>query len=228
MNPAIPPCPVHVDPRRRDHFSAISHLVGAALSVIALLVLVILAAERATAWHVVGFSVFGASLILMYLASSFYHLAPNPSKVRRVLRRLDHIMIYVQIAGTYTPVCLTVLRGGWGWSLLGVVWAIALWGIIVKGAWLKIPRVVSTLSYLIMGWLIVIAIYPLAKAVPAGGLWWMAGAGFFYSTGVIFYTLDKKFPSSGWFNFHDVFHLFILGGSFCFFWMMFRYLLPPG
>jgi hemolysin III len=220
--------PSIVTPRRIDHFSAISHLIGMVLSVVALVVLVVLAARRGTAWHVVSFAIFGASLILMYLSSALYHFAPNPSPVRQVLRRIDHVMIYVQIAGTYTPVCLTVLRGAWGWSLLGVVWAIAIWGIIVKGAWLKIPRAVSTLSYLIMGWLVLIAIYPLAKAIPSGGLWWMAGAGFFYTTGVLFYTLDKKFPSNAWFNFHDLFHLFILGGSFCFFWMMLKYILPDG
>lgn len=216
------------DVRRIDLFSAISHLIGTGLSIAALVILVVFSATQGKTWHVVSFSIFGASLILMYLSSTLYHWFPYPSTVRSVFRRIDHSMIYLLIAGTYTPVCLTILRGGWGWAIFGVIWALAIWGIIVKAAWLKIPRIISSLSYIFMGWLIIIAFFPLTKALPLDGIAWMLSGGIIYTIGVIFYTLDKKYPSKAWFNFHDLFHLFILGGSFGFFWFMLQYVLPRG
>ena len=108
--------------------------------------------------------------------------------------------IYLLIAATYTPVCLVPLRGGWGWSLFGVIWALAIWGIVVKAAWLKIPRIVSSLSYIFMGWLVIIAFVPLIKTVPLEGLFWLVGGGVIYTVGTIFYGLDKKHPSKAWFN----------------------------
>lgn len=134
-------------------------------------------------------------------------------------------MIYLLIAATYTPVCLVPLRGGWGWSIFGVIWALAIWGIVVKAAWLKIPRIVSSLSYIFMGWLVVIAFVPMIKIVPWQGLLWLVGGGLVYTIGTIFYGLDKKHPSKAWFNFHDLFHLFIIGGSFCHFWFMLWYIM---
>lgn len=211
-----------VDPTRRrvDLFSALSHLVGVALSIAGLVVLLVLASMRATAWHVVGFSIFGSSMILMFLASTLYHWFPYPSTVRNVFQRIDHSMIYLLIAGTYTPICLVALRGPWGWALFGVIWALAIWGIVMKATWLKLPRLVSSFSYILMGWMVVIAFFPLVKAVPFSGILWLVGGGLLYTVGTIFYGLDKKRPSRRWFNYHDLFHVFILGAAACHFFLM--------
>lgn len=221
------PVPVPVDEKRRriDLFSALSHLAGTGLAIAALVILVVNASIHGTAWHVVSFSIYGGSMILLYLTSTLYHWFPYPSAVKDVFRRIDHSMIYLLIAATYTPVCLVPLRGGWGWSLFGVIWALAIWGIVVKAAWLKIPRIVSSLSYIFMGWLVVIAFVPMIKIVPLAGLLWLLGGGAIFTLGTIFYGLDKKHPSKAWFNFHDLFHLFIIGGSFCHFWFMLWYIM---
>jgi hemolysin III len=211
--------------RRIDLFSALSHMVGTGLSIAALVILVVSAAVNGTVWHVVSFSIYGGSMVLLYLTSTLYHWFPYPSAVKDVFRRLDHSMIYLLIAATYTPVCLVPLRGGWGWSLFGVIWALAIWGIVVKAAWLKIPRILSSLSYIFMGWLAVIAFVPLIKTVPWQGLLWLVGGGALYTIGTIFYGRDKKHPSKNWFNYHDLFHLFIIGASFCHFWFMLNYIL---
>lgn len=214
--------------RRIDLFSAISHLIGIGLAIAGLVILLVESVIHATAWHVVSFSIFGSSLILLYLASTLYHWFPYPSRVKSFFRRIDHSMIYLLIAGTYTPVCLTALRGWWGWTIFGVIWALAVWGIIVKAAWLAIPRVLSSLSYILMGWMVVVAFVPLMQAIPLGGILWLVAGGLFYTVGTLFYGLDKKYPSRNWFNFHDVFHLFILAGSFCHFWLMLKYIMNAG
>jgi hemolysin III len=222
--------PLEADPNRRrvDLFSAISHLVGVGLSIAGLVILLVMASTQATAWHVVSFSIFGSSLILMFLASTLYHWFPYPSKVKNIFRRIDHSMIYLLIAGTYTPICLVAIRGPWGWSLFGVVWALAIWGIVMKATWIKIPRIVSSMSYILLSWMVLIAFVPLFKAVPLGGILLLLGGGAFYTIGTLFYGLDKKHPSRNWFNFHDLFHLFILGGAVCHFFMMLLYILPIG
>lgn len=229
----LPPAPgllnAPFDPNRRrfDLFSALSHLAGVLLSIAGLVILLVAGASR-TPWHVVSFSIFGAALILLYLSSTLYHWFPYPSTVRSVFQRIDHSMIYLLIAGTYTPVCLVAIRGPWGWTLFGIIWAMAIWGIIMKAAWLKIPRVISVLSYVLMGWSAVIAFVPLFQTVSLPGMLWIIGGGLFYTIGTLFYSLDKKRPSTRWFNWHDVFHLFILAGSFCHFWAMLWYINPLG
>lgn len=209
----------------KDPFSGFSHLFGALLSVIGLVYLVRYAVVKGTVWHIVAFSIFGASLILLYTASSVYHLLVVPEKSSIILRKIDHMMIYVLIAGTYTPVCLIPLRGGWGWSLLISIWSIAMVGIVLKLLWFNAPRWLSTLFYVIMGWLVVIAFLPLVRTMPAAAVSWLVAGGLLYSIGALIYGAKWPKFKSKFFGFHELFHLFVLYGSFCHFWMMFRYVL---
>lgn len=209
----------------KDPFSGFSHLVGAVLSIIGLVLLVRYAVKDGTVWHIVAFSIFGASLILLYTASSLYHLLTVSEKGSLILRKIDHTMIYVLIAGTYTPVCLIPLRGGWGWSILISIWAIAMVGIIMKLLWFNAPRWLYTLFYLIMGWLIAIAFVPLLHTMPFAGVMWLVAGGLLYTIGAVIYGTKWPKLKSSFFGFHEVFHLFVLYGSFCHFWMMFRYVL---
>lgn len=209
----------------KDPVSGLTHLLGAFLSIVALVVLVHSSASHATPWHVVSFSIFGASLILLYTASTLYHLLPLSEKGTLALRKIDHSMIYVLIAGTYTPICLIPLRGPWGWSLLVSIWIIAVLGIIMKIVWINKPRWLSTTFYVVTGWLVVIAFYPLMQNVPVEGILWMSAGGIVYTLGAVIYGLKWPKFNTPVFGFHEIFHLFVLAGSFCHFWLMFRYVM---
>ena len=208
----------------KDPVSGLTHFAGALLSVAALVLLVCFSALHATAWHVVSFSIFGASLILLYTASSLYHLLPLSEKATMIFRKIDHMMIFVLIAGTYTPLCLVPLRGAWGWSLFGTVWGLAFAGIAMKVFWLYAPRWLYTSIYLGMGWIVVIAIMPLIKTMPANGVLWLAAGGASYSIGAVIYAIKKPNITKA-FGFHEIFHIFVILGSISHFWMMFRYVL---
>lgn len=209
----------------REPVSGITHLIGAILSAIGVALMIYYAAVRGTVWHIVSFSIFGGSLILLYMASSLYHSLCISDKGVRVLRKIDHMMIYVLIAGTYTPICLVPLRGGWGYSLLVTIWGIALTGIIMKLLWFDAPRWLYTIFYLVMGWLVIIAFWPMIKVIPSAGIAWMVAGGLLYSIGAVIY--GTKWPKLKFklFGFHEIFHLFVMYGSFCHFWFMFRYIL---
>jgi len=210
----------------RDPFSGLSHLMGAVLAIVALILLVYNAAYYAKIRHVISFAIFGASLILLYTASALYHLLPLSQKGVRLLRRIDHMMIFVLIAGTYTPICLIPLRGAWGYSLLIGVWLVAIIGILFKIFKLETQRWLSTSIYLVMGWLIAIALWPLAKTISVEGVAWMMLGGIFYTVGALLY--GAKWPPNiipGWLGFHEIFHLFIITGSFCHFWLMMKYIM---
>lgn len=196
---------------------SVTHGVGAALSAAGLVLLVVRAAQAGDPWRVVSFAIFGATLVLLYLASTLYH-ALRPPRARRVFQILDHGAIYLLIAGTYTPFLLVSLRGGWGWSLFGVVWGLAAAGIVFKSFCAGRYRVVSTLLYLAMGWLCVIATGPLLRAVPRDGLLWLLAGGLAYSGGTVFY-LWKRLPYH-----HAVWHLFVLAGSICHFCAVYGHL----
>ncbi|MGE5423406.1 MAG: PAQR family membrane homeostasis protein TrhA [Ignavibacteriales bacterium] len=210
----------------RDPVSGLSHGLGVILSLLGTAVLVYLAATRATGWHVLSFSVFGASLLLLYTASSLYHSLPLTEKSIALLRRVDHCMIYVLIAGTYTPICLVPLRDTWGWPMLIAIWSLALLGMVLKLVWFDAPRWLYTLFYVLMGWAAVVVVVPLFKTVPIGGIIWLLAGGLMYSIGALIYgTQWPKIPASDWFGFHEMFHLFVLAGSFCHYWMMYKYIL---
>lgn len=208
----------------KDPVSGISHLIGAFLSIAALTVLVVLSAYYATAWHVVSFSIYGASMTLLYLASAAYHIFNLGEKGTRRLKKVDHVMIFMMIAGTYTPFCLIPLRGGWGWSIFGVVWGMAVLGIFFKLFFIHAPRVISTVIYIIMGWISVVAIYPIVKNIPTGGVIWLVAGGLFYTVGAVVYA-TKKPNFSKHVGFHEIWHFFVLAGSFCHFMTMVLYVL---
>ncbi|PLX69586.1 MAG: hemolysin [Denitrovibrio sp.] len=212
----------------KDPISGLTHLAGAMLSVAALTVLVVMSVYHATVWHIVSFSIYGASMTLLYLASSAYHIFPLKDKGTRILKKLDHVMIFMMIAGTYTPFCLVPLRGYWGWSIFGVVWAIAILGIFFKLFYIYAPRWLSTGLYVLMGWISVVAIYPIIKNIPAGGVFWLAGGGISYTVGAVVYATKKPDPWPNVFGFHEIWHLFVLGGSFCHFMVMVKYLVWIG
>ncbi|MFC2075197.1 hemolysin III family protein [Bdellovibrionota bacterium] len=202
--------------------NAVTHGVGAAFSVAALAVLVTFAGLYGDPWRVVSFSIYGSTLILLYLASTFYHSFSN-KRVKRIFRHFDHSAIFLLIAGTYTPLTLVNLRGGFGWTLFGLVWGIAIFGVLIS---LIFPmgrfRVLKMVLYLSMGWLIVFAVKPLFAAVSPGGLMWIGIGGLAYTFGVVFY-LWNKLP----FN-HAIWHLFVLGGSVCHFFGILFHVLPVG
>ena len=210
----------------REPINAFSHMAGALASVVGLTLLVVVAALKAGVWHIVSFSIFGLALVLMYTASALYHsLYLSPTGLLR-LKRLDHIMIFMLIAGTYTPLCLVPLRGPWGWSLFGTVWGMALAGIVLKVFFINIPRWVSTAIYLAMGWLCVVAVYPLVVTLSTGCLFWLALGGLFYTIGAVIYGVKRPDPWPAILGFHEIWHFFVLAGSVCHFWVVFRYLTP--
>ena len=198
---------------------AITHGVGLLLSVAGLVVLIVLASLRGDAWHVVSVSVYGAALVLLYSASTFYHALPAP-RAKRVFRTLDHAAIYVLIAGTYTPFMLVSLRGGWGWALFGVVWGLAVLGIVLEAVAKQRVRVLSVFLYLGLGWLIAIAVKPLVQSVEPGGLVLLVAGGLAYSVGVVFYGW-KRLPYH-----HAVWHLFVMAGSLFHFFAVLFYVIP--
>lgn len=201
---------------REEIANSLSHGVGLMCALAATPILIVGAAGRGGAAAVVGSSVFGCTLILLYLASSVYHAAPS-GPLRDRLRKLDHAAIYLLIAGTYTPFTLGVLRGAWGWTLFGLVWGAAAIGVATKlVAGIRYPRV-STAAYLIMGWLVIIAARPLVVRVPLSGIAWLVAGGLAYTGGVAFYA-SRKLPYG-----HFIWHLFVLAGSACHFFAVLWY-----
>jgi hemolysin III len=199
--------------------NCVTHGVGLALSLAGLVVLVALAAIRGTAWHVVSCAVYGSTLVILYTASTLYH-SIRSARAKRVLRIVDHAAIYLLIAGTYTPFTLVNLRGGLGWTLFGLVWGLAVTGVVFKVFLTGRFAIASTIVYLSMGWLVVIAWKPVLAAVPGGGIAWLLAGGLAYTAGVIFFAVEK-IP----FN-HAIWHLFVLGGSICHYFAVLFYVLP--
>jgi hemolysin III len=199
--------------------NSVTHGIGAVLSVTGLVTLVALAAVRGGARLIVSVSVYGATLCLLYLVSTLYHAIPAPP-ARRVFRVLDHASIYLLIAGTYTPFTLVLLRGSWGWTLFGLVWAIAALGVVFKAFAVGRFNILSACLYVGMGWIIVIAIKPLLLVLPLSGFLWMMAGGLFYTGGVVFFAKDRV-P-----YFHMIWHLFVLAGSVCHFVAILRYVVP--
>lgn len=201
------------------------HFVAMLFSVAALVLLIVFSVSKGTAWHIVSFSIFGSSAILLYFASSLYHFTSQESRFKDKLRKFDHIMIYILIAGTYTPISLVALRGGWGWSVFGVIWGLALIGILLKFTRIQLQGWKSVLFYIFMGWLILIALFPLIKIISFQGFFLLFLGGLLYTLGTIFFGLGKIMPQTRWFGMHDVFHLFVMAGSLSHFLLMFKHIL---
>lgn len=206
-------------PKTEEILNVITHGLGFLLSIAALVLLVVFAALKGNVWHIVSFSVYGVSLVVLYLASTLYHMSRKQS-LRNKLNIFDHASIYILIAGTYTPFLLVTLHGPWGWSLLGIIWGLAIAGILFKIFFIGKYDLVSALLYVLMGWLIIIAIQPLNEHLASGGLWWLLGGGISYSLGAIFYMVNK-IPYN-----HAIFHIWVLLGSLAHFIAVFFYVLP--
>jgi len=199
---------------------AVTHGLGLLLSIAGLAILVVAASVRGDAWHVVGCAVFGATLVLLYAASTLYH-GIHSRRAKRVLRKFDHAAIFLLIAGSYTPFTLVSLRGGWGWTLLAVVWGLALLGIALQVTIPSRARRLSVPIYLAMGWLIVIAIEPLLRSVHPQGVLLLFLGGLAYTSGVVFFAW-QRLPYN-----HAVWHVFVLAGSACHFSCVLGYVIPP-
>lgn len=209
----------------RDPISGFTHLIGAFLSLIGMVILIRLSIYKHSSWAVIAFSIFGISLILLYSASSTYHIAKVSEKVINILRRIDHSMIYILIAGTYTPICLLALKGTLGITLFTIVWVLALTGVIFKMCWFNCPRKLSTLFYIVMGWLVIFFIVPIIKAISINGFMWLLMGGVFYTIGGIIYALKWPKINSKLFGFHELFHIFVMLGSLCHYYLMLRFVM---
>lgn len=191
---------------RGEKFNAWTHFVGAVLSIAGAVLLISRASATGDPWKIVSASVFGASLILLYSTSTLYHSLRGRAKI--ILRKLDHLTIYLLIAGTYTPFCLVTLRGPWGWSLLGVVWGLALVGMLQEIRPRSEARILSLVIYAVMGWVVLVAIKPLLEQLETAGFVWLASGGLLYTLGIVFYANDERFK-----HWHGIWHLFVMGGS---------------
>jgi hemolysin III len=189
-----------------ERLNAWTHLIGALLSISGASILVTLAVMMGDPWKIVSVSIFGATLILLYSASTLYHSLRGRAKV--ILRKLDHLSIYLLIAGTYTPFCLVTLRGVWGWTLFGIVWGLAIIGMLQEIRPRSEARIMSLVIYAVMGWVVVIAIKPLLDHLETAGFAFLAGGGLLYTIGMVFYAFDSRFR-----HWHGIWHLFVIGGS---------------
>jgi hemolysin III len=202
--------------RGEELANAITHGIGLVLALVGLPVLVLGSLSRGDALLVAGMSVFGAALVAVYASSTLYHAVP-PSRTKQVLQVVDHVAIYLLIAGTYTPYALGVLRGRWGWMLLGAIWTLAALGILFKVAFRTRFRRLSTAFYVAMGWTAILVIRPLALAMDSAGFWLLVGGGLCYTAGVFFYV--RSTPR----YMHAVWHLFVMAGSACHYFSVLHY-----
>lgn len=191
-----------------ERFNSITHLIGAVLALAGAAVLVTFAAMNGDVRKIVSYSVYGFTLFLLYLVSTFYHSLSGPAK--RLFQMLDHQAIYLLIAGTYTPFTLVALKGALGWWMFGAIWGLALVGIVLDALPRKGARVVPIIIYLVMGWFCLFALDPIVAALPPAGFRWLLIGGIFYTSGVVFYILDRWYPWC-----HGIWHLFVLAGSAC-------------
>jgi hemolysin III len=189
-----------------ERFNAYTHLAGALLALAGAVVLVVLGAIKQDAWRIVSFAIYGASLVILYSASTLYH--STRGRLKAFFRKLDHTAIYLLIAGSYTPFTLVTLRGPWGWWLFGVIWVLALLGILQE-FWLgKRTRVLSLIIYVLMGWIALVAVMPLVDTLSLAGFAWLAAGGLAYTAGIVFYVYDERFT-----HWHGIWHLFVVAGS---------------
>ncbi len=211
----------HVFSRREELVNALTHGFGALLSILALVLLIVYSSMHGTAWHIVSFTIYGTSMVLLYLSSTLVH-SFKPGKAKDVFEIFDHAAIYLFIAGTYTPILFILVGGALGWTLFGIVWGIAVVGIIFKVFYVKKFLVLSTIMYVAMGWIAVFAMGPIMSTLPSGGIWLLVLGGLFYTAGTIFYVWR------GFLYHHAIWHLFVLAGSVSHFFLVFLFILPIG
>lgn len=205
--------------KRSERYNTISHAIAAGLALPAAITLLVFASIKGDdAWRIVSFSIYGLTLFLLYLASSLYHGSSGHSK--KFFAKIDHIAIYLLIAGSYTPFTLVALQGALGWTLFGVVWALAIIGIVIDSLHNKGPRGIQLGIYFVMGWMFVIALPSLHQTLALGGLTWLIVGGLFYTVGISFYALEGRIRFG-----HFIWHLFVIIGSACHYFTIFYYLL---
>ena len=208
----------HNDTVGEEIANSVTHGIGTALGIAGLTILVLLSSLYGDVWRIVSFSIYGTTLVLLFLASTLYHSFTKPN-IKRILRICDHSSIYLLIAGTYTPFMLVSIRGKWGWSIFGVIWGLAIFGVIFKIMLTGKYRFLSTMTFLLMGWLCLIALKEMIAGIPFGGMLWLAGGGLLYTFGVVFYVW-RSLPYN-----HAIWHLFVLGGAMCHFFSILFYVL---
>ena len=201
-----------------EKFNAWSHLIGAVLAAIGAVWLLALASSTGDLWKIVAVAIYGVTLLLLYSISTLYHSMRGPAK--RVMQKLDHLSIYLLIAGSYTPFCLVTLRGPWGWTLFGIVWSLALIGMLQEIKPRSEARVLSLIIYAVMGWIVLVAVKPLIAALGMTGFTWLAAGGVLYTVGIIFFAYDSRFR-----HWHGIWHLFVMAGSLLHFVAILFYVL---
>ncbi len=201
-----------------EKFNAWSHLIGAVLAAIGAVWLLALASSTGDLWKIVAVAIYGVTLLLLYSISTLYHSMRGPAK--RVMQKLDHLSIYLLIAGSYTPFCLITLRGPWGWTLFGIVWSLALIGMLQEIKPRSEARVLSLIIYAVMGWIVLVAVKPLIAALGMTGFKWLAAGGVLYTVGIIFFAYDSRFR-----HWHGIWHLFVMAGSLLHFVAILFYVL---
>jgi hemolysin III len=211
----------------REPVNGLTHLAGAILSIVGFIVLVVIAVENGSTRQIVAFSIFGASLVAMYCASAFYHSLKLSERGVAHLRRIDHMMIYILIAGTYTPVCLVILGGRLGVGLLIAVWSLAIMGVLQTITWMHAPEWLSTALYIGMGWIAILVIRPLLTAAPVGFFYWLLAGGIIYTVGAVIHAVDwprmREGASRRLFGSHEIWHLCVMAGSFAHYWAILAY-----
>lgn len=208
----------------REPVNALTHLFGAVLSIIGTIILLKHTEIPLSPVAITSILIFGISLVLLYTTSGFYHLVYTTDTILAKLRKLDHSMIFILIAGSYTPFCMLSLTGAWKWSIISIVWGLAIIGITLKMFWINMPRWLSTGFYIGMGWIALFALKPLYTSLSLGGFFFLLLGGVMYTVGGIIYA-TKKPNFSPEFGFHEIFHIFVLLGSFCHYWAIFKYVL---
>lgn len=216
-----------LEDRIKDPGSAITHFIGMLMAIFAAVPLLIKAAHEPGQIYVVSIAVYAASLILLYAASTTYHTFNRSEKINTILKKIDHMMISVLIAGSYTPICLLVLGGRTGFILLSIVWGIALVGILIKAFWVYCPKWVSSVLYIGMGWTCVLAFTQILNSMSTAAFLWLLAGGIIYTAGGVIYALKLPLFNSRhrYFGSHEIFHLFVMGGSACHFVVMYAFVL---
>ena len=216
----------------KDPGSAVTHFIGMLMAMFAAVPLLIKAAREPDRIHLIALAIFIVSMILLYAASTTYHTLDLSERTNKILKKIDHMMIFILIAGTYTPICLITLKGPVGYGLLALVWGIAIVGIVIKGFWIYCPKWFSSVLYIAMGWVCVLAFTLIMNALPRASFLWLLAGGIIYTIGGVIYALKLPIFNSKHKNFgsHEIFHLFVMGGSFCHFIVMYAFVagMPVG
>lgn len=210
---------------KKELTSALTHLGGAVFGIIGTALLIYNSRNSNSAVTIAAFLIFGISMVLLYSTSTIYHfIDKSRQRAKLIMRKLDHIMIFVFVAGSYTPVCLLVLSNSIGYRLLAIVWSITLIGVVIKLCWITAPNWVSSVLYISMGWMAVSVLSPLVNSMHSAGMFWLMAGGIFYTIGGVIYGLKRPNISKNYFGFHELFHIFVLAGSLCHYVMMYFYI----